>query len=37
VGQVVGLMNSRTTVNSTVQKLVEQFIAAGERIGELLD
>jgi NAD(P)H-dependent flavin oxidoreductase YrpB (nitropropane dioxygenase family) len=37
VGQVVGLMNSRTTVNSTVQKLVEQFIAASERIGELLD
>ncbi len=37
VGQVVGLMNSRTTVNSTVQKLVEQFIAAGERIGKLLD
>lgn len=36
VGQVVGLMNSRTTVNSTVQKLVEQFIAASERIGELL-
>jgi NAD(P)H-dependent flavin oxidoreductase YrpB (nitropropane dioxygenase family) len=37
VGQVVGLMKTRTSVRSTMHKLMEQYVAASERVCAQLD